>query len=211
MKEVIVWLLTALCIDFNSKFSRSYNFPFLIPTCYNKLTDQLKITYFTILFRAEFRKCFLWFYLFVNMHPCMFFAFTTQFRLKLSCAAVRRFRVVFLNFFVASYVLRYFLIFLEDYLYLCWLPHQASCIMGNMLPFLKRAKISIDDNVRNLHPKYWKYLQEKSRHSWSYSQTKITHICKDCVKIYYYFIKLFPLQILARNKGWFELEEGTSK
>ena len=150
----IVWLLTALCVDFNSKFSRSYNFPFLIPTCYNKLTDQLKITYFTILFRAEFRKCFLWFYLFVNMHPCMFFAFTTQFRLKLSCAAVRRFRVVFLNFFVASYVLRYFLIFLEDYLYLCWLPHQASCIMGNMLPFLKRAKISIDDNVRNLHPKY---------------------------------------------------------
>ena len=106
---------------------------------------------------------------------------------------------------MATYLLQYFLIFLEDYLYPCQLPCQASCIMRNMLPFLKHAKMSIQDNVRNLHPKYWKYLQDKSLRSWSYLQTKITCNRKNRVKIYHYFIKLFHLQILARSKGCFEL------
>ena len=58
------------------------------------------------------------------------------------------------EFFIASYLLRYFLIILEDYLYPCRLPRHVSCIMRNMLLFLKCAKMSIEDNIRNLHPNY---------------------------------------------------------
>ena len=150
---------------------------------------------------------FLWLYSFIYLLTCIhaFFCFHHTIQIETPLCGSWAIQGSVSKVFVASYLLRYFLIFLEDYLYPCRLPRQASCIMRNMLPFLKHAKMSIQDNVRNLHPKYWKYLQDKSLRSWSYLQTKITRNRKNRVKIYHYFIKLFHLQILARSMGCFEL------